>query len=646
MRLHFIYIILVVTINLSGVDLIAQILPDSLLNAAKNAGDDSSKAYLYNDIALFYTNKENPDSALHYAELSLKLAESLKDTSAISEAKYLIGNAYYSYGSNNKAIKYFQESLDLARKTNDSSQIGRVLNNIGILFWDTEQYQDAVTMFKESGKYDYLSNDPENYIITYLNLGSVYSDMGNDSALFYLNAALKLANEENSESFLTIIYNNLGDHFKEKGNYRQAEKYFLNALTYLISDESPDTEAYITFNLAEVCMKTNRKAQAAYYLARGYRKIDDNSNKILFENYLELKYKLDSINKDYYSALHTYQELNLLQDSLNNTEYLTKLANFQTIFELDKKNSEILLLQQKNKLNDFQIRNQRLLIFLFIAVISLLSAIIAIILVNSRNRKKVNLRLQSINKELKLLTNNLTDRNKELRESDLSKSKFISIVAHDLKNPLNSIHGLSELLSLDYGLLSENEKINYVKMINTSSKQITELIEDLLEWSRSQNHDIKYRPEEINIHEILEDSINYLAPIAKQKDIKIINYIPADCYGYADLHMIFTIFRNLLSNAIKFSEPGKKVEVSVEKNSHLVTVFVKDYGIGMTDNMAKSLFLSNGHQTKPGTHNESGTGIGLTICKEFIILNKGEIGVESELHKGSTFWIKFPSYSN
>ena len=230
----------------------------------------------------------------------------------------------------------------------------------------------------------------------------------------------------------------------------------------------------------------------------------------------------------------------------------------------------------------------------------------------------------------------------ELKELNASKDKFFSIIAHDLKNPFNSIIGLSEMLKdeISTGDLSTME--SYAKQINDSAVQTLRLLENLLEWANSQTGKIGFNPTIINLSTLFNEEFGVLNEMATGKNIKINSSFPENLTIIADKNMIKTILRNLISNAIKFTQNDGNVEVMAKIDQENVEFSVSDTGIGMTEENLAKLFRIDSNLSTRGTQNEKGTGLGLFLCKEFVEKHGGNIWAESEQGKGSIFKFILP----
>jgi PAS domain S-box-containing protein len=236
----------------------------------------------------------------------------------------------------------------------------------------------------------------------------------------------------------------------------------------------------------------------------------------------------------------------------------------------------------------------------------------------------------------------LKESERRLLQLNVDKDRFISILGHDLKNPFNNILALSEILTEEIESLNADEIGEIAKNINKSAKITNKLLEDILMWARTQHGKIPFKPQKLNFADICKNILEILNPNAKAKNITI-NYSKSDQINVlADIDMLKTVLRNLVSNAIKFTNSGGSININAKGNPENVTISVSDNGIGLTrDNIIK-LFDISEIVTTTGTANETGTGLGLLLCKEFVEKNGGKIWVESEVGKGSDFMFTLP----
>lgn len=244
--------------------------------------------------------------------------------------------------------------------------------------------------------------------------------------------------------------------------------------------------------------------------------------------------------------------------------------------------------------------------------------------------------------EIQLAHARLYESEKYLNEVNATKDKFFSIIAHDLKSPLNTIVGFLQLLNDHVEAFTTDELKNFAGSMNKSVKNLLGLLDNLLQWSRSQTGTMEYNPTDIHLKELINENISLLTGHAQSKGITLANHVPDQLYIKADMNMLQVVFRNLLSNAVKFTRNGGEVFVGVIATENSINISVKDNGVGMSPEKLEKLFNIGSHHISNGTAQEKGNGLGLILCKEFVEKNKGKIRVESYPGKGTSFIVSLP----
>ncbi|NUM72542.1 MAG: hypothetical protein HUU43_17000, partial [Ignavibacteriaceae bacterium] len=230
----------------------------------------------------------------------------------------------------------------------------------------------------------------------------------------------------------------------------------------------------------------------------------------------------------------------------------------------------------------------------------------------------------------------------QLKESNLTKNKLFSVISHDLKNPFVALLGISELLLEDFDDLNDDEKKEFIKKINNSGRITFSLVENLLNWARSQTNRISINSSHFNLRSLYDEESAILSNLAAEKNVRILNNTDENLIVFADRHMMSSVARNILQNAIKYSPLNGKIHINSFSDTNFAGVSVTDEGSGMTEEQVSKLFSLEKKTVTVGTFNEKGTGLGLLICKEFTEANGGEIKVESAPGSGSTFTITLP----
>lgn len=244
--------------------------------------------------------------------------------------------------------------------------------------------------------------------------------------------------------------------------------------------------------------------------------------------------------------------------------------------------------------------------------------------------------------ERKKSENSLKESEKQLKELNTTKDKLFSIIAHDLRSPFNSIIGFSELLTLNSADLEPEEKEKFCSIINVAAKNTLILLDNLLNWAKSQTGQLRFNPEKVLFSAVILEIITLKKSLTKAKNITLDYSLSDEIEVYADVNMLKTVLRNLISNAIKFTELGGNIRVLATLKDQHVEITISDNGIGMNEEKCKELFKIASNTTTIGTANENGTGLGLVLCKEFVEKNRGTIWVESKEGKGSDFKFTLP----
>ena len=255
--------------------------------------------------------------------------------------------------------------------------------------------------------------------------------------------------------------------------------------------------------------------------------------------------------------------------------------------------------------------------------------------VNARVKTHLKLYLQS--KELQ-------QKSKELQEMNVTKDKFFSIIAHDLRGPLVGLMGLAEIMADGSQLFTTDERKEISLSLSRSARNVFNLLDNLLKWSLMQRGQIAFKPQILSLKDVVAECVKIAGESARKKAIDIIFSIPIGYEVYADLNMLQAIILNLVSNAVKFTYKGGRVSVSAKlAENNYVETSINDTGIGMKNELIDKLFKLDEHPGRNGTDDEPSTGLGLLLSKEFVEKHSGKIWVESQEGKGSTFYFTIPS---
>ena len=544
------------------------------------------------------------DEALNYNQEALKFWEEIGNETGIANSYNNIGIIYQELGNYDRAFDYFHKSLDIFKKLNKTDDIVNLTLHIGDVYLQRAQYDKALEYYFNADLIGKQINNKKLKSITLSNIGEAYNLKGDYiKALDYQKKALKLKEEIGDKKRLTITYTELGIIYKNVEDYDKALDYLNKgiALATEINFKYQLIKCYL--NLSEVYTGLGSHKKALEY----------------YKMYIEAK------------------------DKLYSEESKQTIAELQAKYQVERKDKDNERLKHTEQLNTAQIRNQQLIIGFVLFI--LLGLFIMMVIFHSRyqQNQRLNVQLSLKNKEIEDQQMYVQKLNNELKDANVTKDKFFSIVAHDLKSPFNSLLVLTSLLIEDYDTFTEDERKKFIAQIKASSENTFALLQNLLDWASAQMGKTMLVQEKIDISKISEETLLLLMPIARNKKISIKSDIPLNTIAYADKNMVSTVFLNLVTNAIKFTPHNGQVNIrSIVENNH-VEVEVSDSGVGISPDTLNKLFRIDQKIQTAGTDKEKGTGLGLILCKEFIEKNNGKIWVKSIEGKGSQFYFSLPT---
>ncbi|MBT4935058.1 MAG: hypothetical protein HOL66_13985 [Rhodospirillaceae bacterium] len=244
--------------------------------------------------------------------------------------------------------------------------------------------------------------------------------------------------------------------------------------------------------------------------------------------------------------------------------------------------------------------------------------------------------------ELEAALADVTQSKQELETLNQEKDRFFSIIAHDLKSPFTSLLGYTGMIAMAADKMTPEKIVESAVNINESANRLFALLENLLEWARLQMDQIPSEPVILEVHELVGKTVDVLGPVGADKNVRVESKVNADVHAFADTHMVDTVIRNLTSNAIKFTAAEGTVTIDGRNQDGVCEISVSDTGVGMTPEQVDKLFSIGDKNSTKGTGGESGTGLGLLLCKDLLEKCNGSMVVQSKPGKGSTFTITLP----
>ncbi len=506
------------------------------------------------------------------------------------------GLQYYHIGNNEKARKYFNEALKVSQVINQKSRIAGCYSNLAMIHSDIEEWNKALELYQK---------------------------------------ALRIVREVGNKDYEGTILNNIGNIYSRQKEYSQSIDYYEQA--YKLYNEVGQLDGVIlalinsSYNYIHMGRTENGipRLREALKLA-----IENNFPRYQMNAYTAMSKAYERYNR-FDSALKYTRLAHDIQDSIFSIEKAEKISELELAYETAKKDKKIELLRKESEMAAAERT-----FFIILAIFAI--AIIVIILIFYRSKIKNNTILREKNAELEDANKKLEEQSEELKEVNDTKDKFFTIIAHDLKNPFGLLVSISKLLVDSYHELEEAERRDFIKDIQKSTIQIYNLLENLLQWSRSQTGRLEFQPREFNARELIDEVMGVLRPNAQKKEQIIEENIDNTLMINADPNMFQFIIRNLLSNAIKFTPEGGRISIESDKINGMIKFSVSDTGIGIPQEDFDKLFLMRENYSRHGTNYEKGTGLGLIVFKEFVDMHGGSIDVKSKVGEGSTFSFTLP----
>jgi signal transduction histidine kinase len=653
---------------------------DSLLNEIRLEDEDSLKVKLFLDISWEY-HTSKPKQTIEYAQRAYDLSMVINYKKGVSSSLNHIGIGYDIQGDLEKAMKYYQSALDAAREMKDKklirsylNNVGLIhqrrgnynmamdcfhkaldmvdeekeeqkgtasvlLNNIGLIHSGEERYEKALEYFQRSLDIERELKNSLGISMALTNIGEQYKKLDkNAKALICYKEALAISEAIKDNVGVAILYTNIGDVQLENGYLDLAEEFFTKAFEMAKEVGDKGTISNVLNRIAKLKQHQNNYQSAIRYSQQGLllaREMGDKKGvadifKTLTESFVAIK--------DFEKA-YEYQSLfNQAKDSIYSTEKSKQILEVSTQYETQKKETENQLLKEQQAKSEAVIK-QRTAIGFAIAITLILMSIIAFILFSSNRQKhRYSQRLED---EVTNRTSDLEESNVKLRESNRELERFAYIASHDLKEPLRNIMSFTRLVErrLPEEVKMDKDIEEYMAYIVNNTKQMHQLIEDVLEYSRIDN--TKPISETVEVKDVVSSVSSVLNSTLKEQNVILhIGDLPR---VKANSSQLFLVLKNLIENGVKYnkSEHPSISIYSVQKNGmHEITV--ADNGIGIEEQYNKRIFgmfkrLHNREEYQ-------GSGLGLSICKKIVQNLGGDIWVESALNKGSKFTFSLPLY--
>jgi signal transduction histidine kinase len=597
-----------------------------------------------NYIGKYYHSKGDFEKSFSYYMQCLKLAHRVKDTLGIVSIQNKIGKHYETLGNYPKSLEYYLMSEKLVHHTQNYIEMATTYNSLGNMYHILNDYPQSFRFHTKALEKRRKMNYSEGIAKSLNNLGEVLVDMEMlDSAMVCFEESYAICQDiEYAKGCVKSIHNQ-GVVF---------QKY--------LRDKKAIEKFDIALQLAQQIGYQKGVLSANYALAVNYKRIGEYEKAILILNegldvairenvrtrvrdFYAILSEIYSLKKNYKKALDYYRLHIKMSNEIFNLESNNKIAELQAEYEVSLQNRENEVLKKENQINELMLKRKNHFIFFVAIVLSLLFILVIIVYKRFLLKKQANIDLQKLNESIVAKNKELGLLNQKLNKSKDQQLKLFGIISHELRNPLYWFRNLVQMLSSHIDSMDKEMVAKSLNSLNESATNTFHLMDNLLNWSRSQLGNIRYNPEVVDLIAIIRENVALISHYAEFKQIRIVSPIEEEpVLVMVDVDMIKTVIRNLLSNAIKFTPCKGMIEIKTLKNGKTILLEILDNGMGMDEKTLCSIRSAAGTKYIPTTDKETGSGLGLALSKEFIELNQGEFAVESERGKGSVFRITLP----
>lgn len=594
--------------------------------------------------------------ALQTARRALSIQRELQNTKNISNLLLSISISYLKLSSYDNALEYALEMLSIHEKNKHPNGIASASNQIGHVYFRLKQYDDALYYYKRT-----LSQDPDHIdtkyqAAAYRGMAAVEEENGNNTqALIFAKKAISTYRNLKNNTGITSSINTIADIYQNLGENNKAIDHCLEGLHLAKKMNDKWAEADFSLHLGELFIDKDTNISHEYMSKALTIAVKIKAKSIELDTYNALV-QLETKKENYKQALIYSQksfnltndlsidavnnrvaELKIIQEIEKKEREIEKLKNITRIntLELGRQESALNILNKEHKISSLELKGKNLIRGLLISIIIFTVTALLLLYLRFQSSKKTQRKIEAQSNDIQI-------KNKKLEELNATKDRFFSIISHDLRGPISSLVSLAKMLQENLSSYDPIQLKTYIDAIYESSDQTHKLLNDLLSWATMQLRDTEPAPTTCSIIDITQSTIKHLQILTNEKNIFIENMINKDLYIHIDKNMINTVMRNLLANAIKFTPTNGSIQIFNEVGEGYVTIHVKDFGVGISESDQKNIFHIDKVISHKGTGGETGTGLGLTLCKDLIEKNGSELKLISERGKGSDFFFTLP----
>lgn len=628
--------------------------PDSTIYYARSAYEVGQKLNLrkglaqpVNYIGIAYNYKGEPLRAFEYYGQALHMANLQQDSIQIAHSNNNIGRLFYDQGVLSRSYDYFVKARLIFTALNDSSGLAYTYQSIGNLYKSQRDYSKAEENFLRAYYIRIALGNPRDIMSAMVYLGRHYQESRQpEKAIVFLHLADSTGNVINDEINLAEIKTYLAESYLSKGLLNEAEMMSKEGLQVILRKNNVRMMPHAYSTMGQILFERNdlRGAKQYFQMSRDIASRIRDLNSKMDAYYFLWKVTEKQNNKS--ESLVNHNQYLVLKDSIKDLDVTRQVERLKFEIDIERKERENELLKANEARNSAIIRQQKLQNIILIVIIAFISILGFLQWINGKKRRAINEKLIQQNLEIKqhreeIVRQNekLHRRNHELSELNHEKDTLMSIVAHDLKSPLNRIEGITYLLDME-GDLNKMQQ-DYVDMIKDATRSGLDLITDLLDVHMLEENVVpNFTSFDISKF-LLERTETFTARAeAKQIHLNIVRVENEEVF--TDMDYLDRIFDNLLSNAIKFSPKNSAISIAADRTEDEFWISIKDKGPGFSPRDKEQLFQKFKKLSARPTAGETSNGLGLAIVKTLVDRLKGSIELISNEGKGSEFVIRFP----
>lgn len=611
---------------------------DSLKVSLQHEKDPNQRIELVSELARELM-RITPEESLRYAEQLKRMADSLNSVKGHAHYYRIMAGINGIQGNYLYSTSFIFEAIRLYEELHDSTGLANSYITHANNYSRQKLYAQAAQYHKRALRIFEKLNNRKRIGVSLTNLTFIYNNLGKyDSALLLGQRSIKINTAENYYSVLTNDYKNIGNIYFNKGDYKNAFVNFNEALKINTEHGQGTTseavvEAYI--GLGRTFLKTGDEKSGYSYLTKGIQAALENGFITWArDGYLTVSEYFGK-KGDYKNAFFYQSQYLHFIDSLSAIQRVEHTNLGEVYLNALRESYQNDLLKKEKELREKVLKQQRVGMILGASAIGVLLMLVYYLKLSNNKRRKINYMLNEQKEEI-------ADKRIQLEKLIKTKDKFFSIVAHDLRSPLNSLKAFTSLINQHADKLTKEEIVATGKQLDSTIDNTIKMAESLLTWAKQQMQVDERTPEKMSVKGLVDEIAELYHEAADQKNIRIHVEVPAEVEVLSDKNHFMFIIRNLVNNAIKFTPSGGTVTIEAKKVGNETQISVRDTGVGMNTDTLKNLFEISTTKKSYGTAGEKGTGLGLILCKEFVNQNHGKIWAESELGKGSTFYISLP----